>query len=137
MKAKYLLSYGPKVVDEPILWKLVKTYEVKINILRAEISAGEKGTMLVELEAEENALGRALLWLDEIGIQRSPLTRELLFRSEECVDCGACTGVCFVGALFLDAEAKLRLEREKCVACGACVKACPFGLFELDFELTK
>jgi L-aspartate semialdehyde sulfurtransferase ferredoxin len=135
MKAKYLLSYGPDVVDEPILWNLVKNYDVKINILRAEISAGERGTMLVELEAEENSLGRALLWLDEIGVSRSSLTRELLFRSEECVNCGACTGVCFSQALSLDAEAKLRLEREKCVACGLCVKACPFGLFELDFGL--
>jgi pyruvate formate lyase activating enzyme len=49
--------------------------------------------------------------------------RELLFRPERCVSCGACVPACPRGAVALDLPG--RIARPACDDCGACVLACP------------
>jgi pyruvate formate lyase activating enzyme len=49
--------------------------------------------------------------------------RELLFRPERCVSCGACVTACPRGAVALDLPG--RIARAACDDCGACVLACP------------
>jgi pyruvate formate lyase activating enzyme len=49
--------------------------------------------------------------------------RELLFRPERCVACGACVPACPRGAVALDLPG--RIARAACDDCGACVLACP------------
>jgi ferredoxin len=44
---------------------------------------------------------------------------------ENCIGCGACTGVCPVGALELDGDGKSECDPEKCISCLTCVGACP------------
>jgi len=135
MKGKYVLDYNADNSSEPILWKLVKEYDIRVNILRAGISPGQEGNMLVEFDVDdERNMKNAVAWLESIGVGCAPVAKRLSWREEVCVDCGACSGVCFSGALSLDrASWKLLVERDKCTACGLCVKACPFGCFALDF----
>jgi ferredoxin len=134
MKARYILSYPAEVVEEPILYELVKRFDLKINILRAEIDSGKKGSMLVELESETRRIEQGLEYLRGLGVGLRSMAKGLLFKEELCVACGACTGVCPSGALRLDPEtALLILDRDECVACGRCVKACPLRLFALEF----
>ncbi len=42
---------------------------------------------------------------------------------ENCVDCGACVDVCYVGALRFDA--RLSFDADRCIGCGLCVSRCP------------
>ncbi|MEG0177669.1 4Fe-4S binding protein [Anaerorhabdus sp.] len=44
---------------------------------------------------------------------------------DTCIGCGACVGVCPVGALSLDAEGKAGCDEGTCIDCGACVGTCP------------
>jgi ferredoxin len=134
MKQKYILEYSSAIVDEPIIYTLVKRFDVKINILRAEISPGHEGSMLVQLESDPENIAKSMDYLAEREIRLMPIAQSLAFREELCVDCGACTGVCFSGCLSMDREKwELAVDREMCIACGLCVKACPFGLFSLKF----
>jgi len=50
MAGKYVLGYSADTVSEPILWKLTKDFDIRVNILRAEISPGQEGNLLVELD---------------------------------------------------------------------------------------
>ncbi len=135
MKGKYVFGYSADTVSEPILWKLIKDFDVMFNILRAEISPGQEGTLLAELSANDSdKFNKALEWLRSVGVSCVPVAKRLTWREDDCIDCGACVGVCFSGALSLDAvDKKLIVDREKCVACGLCVKACPMACFTLDF----
>jgi len=134
MKHRYILEYSSAMVDEPIIYTLIKDFDVKVNILRAEVSPGHEGSMLVELEGEGENISRGMDYLSGKGIRLMTIAQSLSFREELCVDCGSCAGVCFSGCLSMDAEKwELVVDREKCIACGLCVKACPFGLFSLKF----
>lgn len=135
MKEKYVLSYSQEAVSEPIIYHLIKRYDVMVNILRAEVTPGQEGRLLLELEGEGSRVPDAVGYLESKGVTCLPASRAILWKEEGCVDCGACTGVCFSGALELDsATARLTVKRELCIGCGRCVEACPFRLFALAFE---
>ncbi len=63
------------------------------------------------------------------------LKYQLDFKREGCVACGACTAVCFSGALSHNRPGwELNFKPELCVICGLCVKACPLKLFNIDYN---
>jgi ferredoxin len=134
MAEKYVLGYDSGTVSEPILWKLIKDFNVQVNILKASVSPGLEGSLLVELHAEQSDIDKALAWLESIGVSCVSVAKRLTWNEDRCVDCGGCTGVCFSQALTMDRETwKLQVDKDKCTACGNCVKACPFGCYALDF----
>jgi pyruvate formate lyase activating enzyme len=56
---------------------------------------------------------------------------DLLYARERCARCGSCLAACPRGALSLDADGFILVERGACDGCGACVPACPEGALEL------
>lgn len=51
--------------------------------------------------------------------------------SDQCLACGACEGVCPVGAISMG-DGKFEIDREKCIECGACASICPVGAPEQE-----
>lgn len=135
MNRKYVLGYSSDTVSEPILWTLVKTFDLRVNILKATISPGQEGNLLVEMPDDDtDRLDKALAWLESIGVSCVSVAKRLAWDDAKCIDCGGCSGVCPSGAITMDrSDWKLVVDKDKCVACGSCVKACPFGCFSLDF----
>jgi L-aspartate semialdehyde sulfurtransferase ferredoxin len=134
MKEKYILEYSSATANDPVIYTLVRRFDIKVNILRAEISPGQEGNMLVELEGEAAKLSECRDYLASIKVRLEPLSSSLTVREEDCVHCGSCTGVCFSGCLSMrEPDWKLAVDRDKCIACGLCTTACPFGLISLKF----
>ncbi|MBN2520856.1 MAG: 4Fe-4S binding protein [Bacteroidales bacterium] len=133
-KRRFVLTFPPEVVNEPITYILAKEYDVKINILNAKISAGEEGNLLVEMEGTYANLKKGVDYIKNLNVEIEPLIKKIRFKKEDCIDCGACVAVCFAGALFMKKpERKLTFDPDKCIVCELCTKACPLGLFKIDF----
>ncbi|MCD4710255.1 MAG: 4Fe-4S binding protein [Bacteroidales bacterium] len=133
-KQRLVLRFPVDSVDEPITYILIKTYDVMINILNADITHGREGNLLVEISGEKKSVEGAMSYLESKNVEISPVVKTILFNQSECIHCGACSSVCFPGALEMDTESReIRFTPEKCVACELCIKACPLQLFELNF----
>lgn len=71
------LTFPPRLIQEPILYRLVKDFDIVINIRRAEVKA-DYGWVALELDADEQTLQRGIAWLKEIGVQVDPIERDVV-----------------------------------------------------------
>jgi len=129
-----VLSFPAESTNEPITYILIREYDVKINILNADITHGKQGNLLIEMSGEAARLDEALTYLESKEVLITPVVKTILFNEAECIHCGACASVCHPGALTIrESSRKLKFSPDRCVACELCIKACPLQLFELNF----
>jgi hypothetical protein len=71
------LTFPPALIQEPIVYRLVKDFDIVINIRRADVKA-DQGWMLLELEADEATLQRGVAWLKGRGVQVDPIESDVV-----------------------------------------------------------
>ncbi|HBH04337.1 MAG TPA: FeS-binding protein [Candidatus Rokubacteria bacterium] len=71
------LTFPAHLIQEPIVYRLVKDFDIVINIRRADVKA-DHGWMALELDGDEAALERGVRWLKEAGVQVDPLERDVM-----------------------------------------------------------
>ena len=54
MKKRIILRFKKDTIDKPIVYRLVKDYNLVFNILRANISPKAESLMVMELEGTES-----------------------------------------------------------------------------------
>jgi ferredoxin len=132
-KTRVVLSFPPSNVEEPITYRLIKDYDLVVNILRASIDPGKQGRMVVELSGEESQLSLAFNYLDKLGVNIEPLSQEIQHLEERCTGCTACVPICPTGALDVNRETwKVSYDPEKCVVCFSCVDVCIYKAVEVN-----
>lgn len=135
VKQKVVLRFPPHVVEEPIIYHLIKDFDLVVNILRADINPRKEGRLMTELSGREEDYRRALDWLHERGLQVFGLEQQIIWQHERCTHCGACTVICPTGALaFARPEMNVFFTEEKCIICELCLRACPARAVETLVE---
>lgn len=130
--SKVVLRFPAAIADKPIIFHLVKDYDLMINILKANINPHKEGTMVLDVVGEKTEAGLDFLRRQGVGVQ--PLTEDIVRNEERCTHCGACTAICPTGALYLERPAMfVRFDSEACVVCQLCVRACPMQAMEVRF----
>ena len=71
------LTFPSALIQEPIVYRLVKDYDIVINIRRADVKA-DHGWMVLELEGDERVLARGVAWLKDKGVQVDPIERDVI-----------------------------------------------------------
>ena len=131
---KIVLKFPHKLVDQPIVYRMVKDFDVEFNILKASITPREEGLMVLELKGEESNLEKALKYAKSIGVTVQPLSKDIKRDDLKCTHCGACVPICPTEALVTDSVTrKVLFYSDKCIACELCIKACPPRAMELQF----
>ena len=69
---KLKLIYPEEKIKEPILSKLCKSFDVDINIRKANVQENI-GWLELELTGKEDEIEKAIDWLKQQGIEVSPL----------------------------------------------------------------
>lgn len=126
MRTKMILKFPNTMIKTPITYELVKRYDLRINILKAEINYKLEGYLIFDIDGNSKNIAEALEYLDLIGVSADLVTNTIYIDSEKCVHCGLCTSVCSVRALSMDkTNWNLKYIEEKCVGCNRCISACP------------
>ncbi|MBT3318381.1 MAG: 4Fe-4S binding protein [Clostridia bacterium] len=124
-KMKLGLLFPPEHTEEPIITKLVKQ-GLSLNILKASISQGNKGKMILEVTGTDDDIAKGIDYLEGQDISIKVYTNSVIRYEEKCMHCGACTAVCPSGALVMNTGSwELEFDMDKCVLCGHCISACP------------
>lgn len=133
-KKRVVLTFPPELTEKPLTYHLVKDFDLAINILKAKITPGEEGTLVVELSnGSPQKIDDGLDFLARHGVAIEPLSKRITLQEEECIHCGSCTAVCKSGALSLGEENRLVFDRDKCIVCELCVTACPMRIIKVTF----
>ena len=134
IRKRFILNFPPDSGDKPLSYHLVKDYDIRINILKAEVFPGKRGSLLLELQGTHANLEKGIAYLTEHNVECEPLEKRIRFEEDKCIDCGNCVAVCFPGALTMKApDWKLHFDKSLCVVCELCVPACPLHLFDIKF----
>jgi ferredoxin len=134
-KSRVVLTFPPSKVEEPIIYKLITEYGLRVNILRATIDPGKQGRMVVELSGDNSHLSHGLNFLEGSGVGVESLAQEIRHLEERCTSCTACIPICPTEALDVNRESwVVSYDAEKCVACLHCVDVCPYKAMEIYLE---
>jgi len=71
------LTFPPNLIQQPILYRLVKDFDIVINIRRADVKA-DYGWVVLELDASEATLQRGVAWLEAQGVRVDPIERDVV-----------------------------------------------------------
>jgi ferredoxin len=131
---KIVLRFPRRLVDRPLVYHLIKDYNLEFNILKAQVTAGEEGLMVLELKGKQEDYDKGIKFLTEAGVIIDSLSQNVSRNEQRCTDCGACLTICPTSAFELDtATRKIKFIDKKCIVCGICIKGCPPRAMELHF----
>ena len=133
-KKRVVFTYPHHLVDQPIITRLVKDFDLTINILRARITAKDEGRMVLEITGKRPAIEAGINYVKEIGVEIQPLAQDVKWHEDRCTDCTACISVCPSKALDVDRKTmEVSFNRDKCIACENCIPVCPYQAMEILF----
>lgn len=134
MRKRIVLHFPTPLVDKPIVYNLVKEFDLEFNILKAEVNPKEEGVLVLEIQGSDKNYKEGLEYLKECGVNVQPLSKDVTMDRNKCVDCTACIPLCPTSALEQDPDTlEVKFIKEKCIACGICIKACPYGAMNISF----
>ncbi len=127
-----ILRFPKKIVDQPIIYRLVKDYDLEFNLLKANITPQREGIIVMELKGHPKNFRQGVKYLKDTGVQVKRMAGEVRRNEERCYQCGTCTALCPTGALWIKRpEMEVCFEAEKCSACELCVSICPARAMEV------
>ncbi|PKM80963.1 MAG: (Fe-S)-binding protein [Firmicutes bacterium HGW-Firmicutes-14] len=128
---KIVLRFPSQIVDKPLIYHLVKDYELMINVLKANVNPDKEGFMVMELSGEPGKYEQGLSFLRKQGVVVESLSEGITRNVEKCTHCGMCTSICPSGALYISRPSmEVIFDDSKCVICGVCLKICPVKAIE-------
>ena len=67
-KLRLHLTFPGTLIQEPLIWRLGRQYDIITNIRRANVEE-EVGWVILEVEGTEEALEQGIGWMTEMGVQ--------------------------------------------------------------------
>ena len=132
---KIVLKFPKDKIDKPIVYKLIKDFNLTFNIMKANITPDQEGHMVLELIGENADIEKGIKYLKDLGILIQPLSKDIRVNWDECVQCGACVAICPTDALYIKDKKTMEVafDADKCIACELCIRPCPPRAIEVHF----
>ncbi len=131
---RIVLHFPHRLVDQPLVYKLVKEFDLQFNILKAFVTPNEEGLMVLELTGRRENFDKGVEYLQSCGVRIQSLSQDVVRNEKKCTNCGVCVPICPTEALVVDPETrKVLFHNKKCIACELCVNICPPRAMEVHF----
>ena len=131
---KVVLRFPPELTDQPVTYKLIKEYDLMVNILRGHITPKEEGMLVLELTGKKKQLDGGMDYLAKLGVETQLLSKDVRWLKDLCTHCTACVSLCPTHALFVERDTMIvGFDKDKCIACEMCVTVCPYRAMEVQF----
>ncbi len=131
---RIVLHFPRRLVDRPIVSRLVRDFKLDFNILKASITPEEEGLLILELSGKQEDYDKGIDYLTKTGVRIQSLSQDVTRNEERCTHCGACITICPTAAFEVESSTRqVNFYNEKCLACELCIKACPPRAMELHF----
>jgi ABC-type methionine transport system ATPase subunit len=75
--ARLFVSFPEQLVDRPMIYEVVKKFDVVPNIRRANVEA-HSGWVILELVGEQRAIDEAVAWFAEVGVAVNRMEGDVL-----------------------------------------------------------
>ena len=60
---RFVLTFPPELTSEPITYRLIKDFDIMVNILNADISPGKIGHLVLEMSAPTKVLRNGIEYI--------------------------------------------------------------------------
>jgi ferredoxin len=130
MITKKLLLYFPKSeTEKPIVYHLVKDYNLIINIFRAKVTPEEYGYLVLDVTGTEEDIRRGMDFVRTLNVQIDENQKGVRWETGKCTMCGNCIPHCPTKALHIPDRATMEVafDSSLCIECLSCLENCPFG----------
>ena len=131
---KVVLRFQPELAEQPITYKLIKEYDLMVNILRGHITPKEEGMLVLELTGKKKQLDSGMDYLAKLGVETQRLSNDVKWLKDLCTHCTACVSLCPTHALSVERDTMIvSFDKDECIACEMCVTVCPYRAMEVQF----
>ncbi len=126
---KLMLFFPTCECEKPIIYHLVKDYDLVVNVFRAKVTPREEGYLVLDVTGTEADIVKALDYLRTFQITINDSGKGLTWDPARCCHCGQCVAFCPTGALSIpDTDTReVVFDDSACIECLACIRVCPFG----------
>jgi ferredoxin len=132
---KAYLFFPVSRTEKPIIYHLIKDYDLVVNIFRAKVTPREEGYLSLDITGTPENIERAFDYLRTFDVTIHAGNKGVYWDEDRCTHCGNCVAHCPTGALaFIDAESRqVTFCEDLCVECLACIDNCPFDVCRTRF----
>lgn len=133
MEKKFRIDFDESNVLESVTYTLVSEFNLRPNVLRADIDGDGSGFMLLSIVGEKDEIVKGMTHIRDIGFGVRELSGHIFHDYERCWSCGACVSLCPTKSIYHDPETmEVRLNTSTCIACGSCINACSVKAIQLE-----
>lgn len=125
-----LMFFFPKCeCEKPIIYHLVKDYDLIVNVYRAKVTPEEEGYLVLDVTGADECIQEACEYVKTFGVTVSYTGKGVTWDAELCTHCGHCLAHCPTDALYIadTTTREVAFDEEKCIECLNCIRVCPFG----------
>jgi ferredoxin len=126
---KKLMLFFPKCeCEKPIIYHLVKDYNLIVNVFRAKVTPEEEGYLVLDVTGTEKDIELAMAFVKTFNVSINYTGKGVIWDEDRCTHCGLCITHCPTAALRIADTATRRVgfSEADCIECLACIRVCPF-----------
>ena len=126
MITKLQITFPANLTNTPLTYRLIKEFDLMVNILKADIDFNNVGHILYEIKGDRKIIESIVDELEDIGLICHLIRSTIEISNEKCTNCGVCTSICLNEALVIgEPDWELNFNPDLCIGCNHCISICP------------